>query len=83
MRKRPIKLTLDRGKFLRNDQRRWWCPWPPAQAPQRRSPHSRLQHREEGVWLWSLLQLAALLPAQPDDVAERLRSVGLPLKRQG
>lgn len=83
MRKRPIKLTVDRGEFLRNDQRRWRCPWPSAQAPQRCSPHSRLQRHEEGVWLWSFLQRAALLPAQPDDVAERLRSVGLPLKGQG
>lgn len=45
--------------------------------------HSRLQHCEEGVRLQGLGQLAALLPAQPDNVTERLGSVGLPLQRQG
>lgn len=45
--------------------------------------HSRLQHCEEGVGLRRLLQLTALLAAQPDDVTEGLRGVGLSLEREG
>lgn len=37
--------------------------------------HSRFQCYEEGVWLHSLLQLTALVSAQPDDVTECLRSI--------
>lgn len=37
--------------------------------------HSRLQRCEEGVWLQSLLQLTALVSAQPNYVTESLRSI--------
>lgn len=37
--------------------------------------HSRLQCYQEWVWLHSLLQLTALVSAQPDDVTECLRSI--------
>ena len=79
LRKRSIEVTLGQGELLTSDQK-WRRPRPPPPSPQRHGPHSRLQHREEGIWLRSLQQLAALLPAQPDDVTERLRSIGLPLQ---
>lgn len=57
-------------------------PTHPARHP-RRSQHSRLQHCEETVRLWSLLQLTGLLSAQPDDVTQGLRGVGLSLEGKG
>lgn len=71
-------------------QSRAWRPPKDAERPRthpgrhpQRSQHSRLQHCEEGVGLWSLLQLTALLSAQPDDVTEGLRGVGLSLEGKG
>lgn len=64
--------------------RAWGHPAAPLrpQAGGQRGQHSRLQRGDEGVGVRSLRQLAALLPAQADDVAQSLRSVGLPLERR-
>lgn len=53
------------------------------QAGRQHGQHSRLQRSDEGVGVRSLWQLAALLPAQADDVTQSLRSVGLPLEKRG
>lgn len=39
----------------------------------------RLQHSQQGVRLGKLVQLIGLVSAETNDVAQRLRSVGLPL----
>lgn len=39
----------------------------------------RLQHSQQRVRLWNLLELIGLVPAQTNDVAQSLRCIGLPL----
>ena len=39
----------------------------------------RLQHRQQRVRLWSILELIGLVSAQTNDVAQSLRRIGLPL----
>lgn len=46
------------------------------QCPQ----YSRFQCCEKWVWLRDILELSALVSAQPDDVTQGLGSVGLPLE---
>lgn len=50
----------------------------PSQCPQY-PQYSRFQCCEKWIWLWDILELSALVSAQPDDVTQGLGSVGLPL----
>lgn len=43
--------------------------------------YSRFQCCEKWIWLWDILELSALVSAQPDDVTQGLGSVGLPLEK--